>query len=273
MFRFNKSGYILVSLALWLPVSSFARDYLEVSFDALTREYCHIVHFPSGWQMPTFATGTNGNRVLISKFDFEGGDYEFRIAGLSTTAFLVRGFERASIGRRQYTTNLYLLDLSNPKAVARLATEEEWNSGTVVPFKRNDVWRARGEDTRKKAATFDGRQFPKTGDHWSLDATRLSPDPSMLVLQSWSGSLGGGSSDVPGMISPRIDFRRNRGRLFFDVFNTTTAKKLITISTRFVQIRPDEAFGLTGWVTERYFIVPLDEPRARCLVCDLGKKR
>ena len=61
--------------------------------------------------------------------------------------------------------------------------------------------------------------------------------------------------------------------LFFDVFHTGSGKKLFTISGHFSQILPDGGFAKPGWVTERYFVIPLAQQRERCLVCEFGQTK
>jgi hypothetical protein len=65
--------------------------------------------------------------------------------------------------------------------------------------------------------------------------------------------------------------------VFFDFFNADTGQKLFTIEGVFSSVNggdPDTAvLTKTGWVTERYFIVPLGKAIDHCLVCDFGKDR
>jgi len=113
----------------------------------------------------------------------------------------------------------------------------------------------------------------RTGDKWFSEEGRLSPDRSVLVVQRYSGKLGPGGSDVPLDFSVIFKPGGNHGKLFFDFYETGTGKKLITVTASFGIILPEDAFVKTGWVTERYFIIPLDERRERCLVCEFGGAR
>ena len=186
--------------------------------------------------------------------------------GLLRTKFLVRCVSLTYY----YSTNLYKVDLSDSKAVAQPATEEEWDSATPIAVSRDtSTSGARIVGRRSKYAESQGLQFVRTGDSWG--STQLSPDRTLLIVESWSGRLSPAGSDVPGDFS--FHFGRTRGKLFFDVYNTDTGKKLITITTSFFTIYPEEIFAHTGWVTQRYFVVPLSERRERCLVCEFGKKR
>jgi hypothetical protein len=261
----------LACAALIAPGIIVAGDVVKVDFNAAVREYCHVLRFPSGWQMPRFIRPKDGG-IEVFLWDFAMGDYEFRVSGLLGTRFLIRGVER-KFEKKYYTTNLYEVDFSDPTAVVQPAgEEEEWNSATVISVP-DDTFAGvvRAVDPLSKHPGFKGLDSMRSGDKWSLSAKRASPDLSLLVLQSWRGTLASGGSDVPGDFSISLNFSRNHGKLFFDVYSVDTAKKLITITTSFDSILPDEAFGKTAWVTERYFLIPLDERRERCLVCELGR--
>lgn len=260
----------LVCAVLLFVGHANADNILKVNLDAAVREYCHVLRFPEGWRMPKFLPNGDGTLRVVPAFDLSG-DSEFRVVGLLGTKFLVRGVE--AFGDKDYTPNIYEVDLYNPKAVAQLAREETWNSAAAIPLTRG----AFGADVQipnrnPKYVEFHGRRFASAGENWA--GTLISLDRAVLVLQSWSGTLGpSGGSDVPGDFPISLKFGRAHGKLFFDGYNTDTGKKLITVTASFGTVLPDEVFGKTGWVTERYFIVPLDERRERCLICDFGRTR
>jgi hypothetical protein len=242
-----------------------------VKLDGALREYCHVLRFPSGWQIPSFIQAVDGRQHLLHKFGLADG-YEFRVSGLLGTKFLVRGVEE--IVHLYYTTNIYEADLSDPKGIAQPATEDKWNTATVIDLHRGTynegarVW----ELLRKNGKIDQIKQSGSNPDPYNVMA--VSPDQALLVLYSWSGKLGsGGNNSNPGDFSISLPFGLAHGKLFFDVYNTDTAKKLITITASFVGILPEAAFGPSAWITERYFLIPLDERRERCLICEFGQKR
>jgi len=61
------------------------------------------------------------------------------------------------------------------------------------------------------------------------------------------------------------------GRLFFDAYSTRDGKKLVTISAHFSVILPEEVYRKTNWVTDRFFLIPIDEAQRAILICDFGK--
>jgi hypothetical protein len=269
MKKFARSQFVLSCVMLTALCVIAAGDVIEVDLNESAREFCHVLRFPLGWQMPRSVRERNGSEFVPPNFALDD-EYEFRISGLQGTKFLIRGSER--IIDTHYTTNIYEADFSDPSAVAQPATEEEWKIGTVVSMPRDtSTSGARVTDRRNNYAELDGRRFTRTGDGWGT--ARLSPDRTVLVVESWSGTLGRcGGSNVPGDLSLGcIDIRGSHGKLFFDVYNTGTGKKVVTLTGKFSVILPGEVLDKTGWVTERYFIVPLDQKRERCLVCEFGQ--
>jgi hypothetical protein len=247
-----------------------ARDPVEVNFNPATREYCHVLRFPLGWPMPIFFVDQRGHRNN-SPLPFSlSNDYEFRVPGLLGTKFLVRGVQ--DIVDKYYTANVYEADFSAPKGIARPASEEEWKSAAPIALWRGGkAYDFTLPSRLSKYVEFGGHQFPRNGDQWG--GTVISPDRGVLVMESWSGKLGPGGSDVPLDFSAIFKFGGNHGKLFVEFYDADTARKMVTITANFTLILPEDAFGKTGWVTERYFMIPLDDRRERCLVCEFGHAR
>jgi hypothetical protein len=57
-------------------------------------------------------------------------------------------------------------------------------------------------------------------------------------------------------------------RLAGGVFNAVSGKKLLTFDGKYSGNSPEDLLKTTGWLTARYFIIPLGTHRERCLVCD-----
>jgi hypothetical protein len=263
MKRFS-SILLFIPAIVCLPQTGLARDTLEVQWNADVREYCHLLRFPQGWQIPKFVPKVDGTLEVYGSITLAGADYEFRIPGVLSTRFLVRAVDDYP---KHYTTNIYEVDLADPHVIPYPAREAAWNSATVVPLRYKGPAAA-----QEKLVQLREFRFPPSGDH--SHGYTLSPDRAVLIIQSWSGTLGpGGGSDVPGDFSISLKFGDAHGKLFFDAYDADTGKKLVTIVTKFVNILPEEVFDKTGWVTERYFFVPLDERRDKCFICDFGRNR
>jgi hypothetical protein len=253
----------IATTSLFLSSTMRAGSPIEVKVTAAMREYCHIVQFSQGWVVAQF----DGRGQYLGNFL---RDYEFRVTGELRTRFLVAGVVDAGFEQqRRYTTNKYEVNLSDPKALVRSASDEAWQSAATVPTARKRVFVASSLLTDDKAIEFHNFLFTKFGDHWALDNSLLSPDQAWLVLQSWTGT-----AEVPSEHGITFDWGTifgYRGKLFFDVFNADNGKKLLTIQGRYATGNPGGVIGRTAWLTERYFIVPMGEHSERCLVCDFGR--
>ena len=184
---------LLACAALLTPGACLAHDLVVVNFNAATREYCHVLRFPLGWAMHLFFVDDKGRRQIAPGPFNLGDDYEFRVPGLLETRFLVRGMR--SIVDKYYTSNIYNADFSDPKGIAQPTSEGEWISATPIPFVQGKS--SDGGEIGSNYLEFKGRRFVRTGDKWFSDEGRLSPDRSVLVVQSYSGKLGPGGTDVP----------------------------------------------------------------------------
>jgi|SRR5579862_9640113 len=240
-------GFLLIShSALCASWDAF----IDLKLPPSAREYCHLVRFPSGWKIKSTYNEPN------LKIDYRYSDYEFRVEGLLTTWFLVGAFN-TNYGRRDDASNFYRLDLSDPKTSIKRASRQNWEAAGVVPLERKSIFIS-FDIHEPDHAEFNGFQYKKTGEHWQVPSSvsRLSPDGTWLVLQSFSGrkSL---------QLLPSSD-------VFFDVFNTTTERKVFTLRGTYFGFGDDESGCLskTAWLTERYFVIPLGRVRDRCVVCE-----
>lgn len=236
---------------------------VDVALTPSTRQYCHVVRFPQGWKVQPFIRNNDALGSVTPLEYLYDSAYEFRVPGMLETTFLVRGLV---LPYKKYTTNMYKVDLSDPRGIARPATEQEWQDGTKISDSRPSDWKtfANVHLTKDQSLPLHGFQFRKSGDYWEGDYARLSPDRQWIVLLSSSGQ-----------VAQRGDFfilsGRDNGKLYFDVYNVGTGTKLLTIVGTYRDIAPDNAINQSLWVTERYFIVPLGEQRERCLVCEFNR--
>jgi hypothetical protein len=240
----------LIATVVW------AEDRVELNVTAAMREYCHIVRFPQGWTLPP--------ADLLNRYNYNG-EYEFRVQGESSSRFLIGGFVGNTYAR-SFTTNRYDVNLSDPKAPVLPASDAAWEASTPVSIVRDVTFppAVRASQMSK----LDGFQHLKSGE--ILAGGSLSPDRTWLVLSSWSGRADSSESPVSFACFPF----GCRGKMFFDVFNMDTAKKLLTIVGSYLSPSPDSLLPTgPGWVTERYFVIPLGEHREQCLVCEFGRGR
>ena len=225
--------------------------HVDLRLGSAARKYCHIVKFPQGWKYQTKALGS----PLTFHYNAE---YEFRARGEVSTTFLVGGYE-SMVGRRYYAKNYYEIDLANPKIPIIPANEVDWAAASPVPLTRQSVFKRGIQNYKDQRAEFNGFQFTKTGGHWVQyhGDTRLSP------AQSWIALLSTGPGDKTPM------------KIFLDLFNAQVGQKLFTMQgtyrTTHGIFEVDQFLGMSGWLTDRFFILSLGEHKETCLVCDFGK--
>lgn len=218
---------------------------LEVNLDSSTSPYCQQIDFSRGWEYSYSASG--GLPIMV--------DYEVR-DGRATQVFLIGAILRE--GSLDMTpTEKYRVDLSGASASVRLASEEEWREGPILPLVRESIQRRRGPSRPEDQLVYEGATFPKTGEHWvrpEIDTTRLSPDGSMLVVQS-------------------RDIDRGGEQAFFDIYDVNERRKLLTIEGEFHTPYPDNYIRWSFWLTDRYFVIPVGGKFEGAVFCDLDSVR
>jgi hypothetical protein len=210
---------------------SMGNGFIGVDLSIAGKEYCREVSFPGGFRHPL-----RDNNGMQYPTPFE--EYEFR-EGNALGEFLVAGSFDTRFSPR-YTTSKFRLNLSSAKPTVVPIDDMTWEqvAGKTMPLQRKSIFPERVM-TIEDRAEFQGKVFPKTGPLWSISgesATRLSPRQNWLALQS------------------RTD--RGRGKVFFDVFNVVTGAKLVTLEGPLLAVWPDELINRTGWLTDRYFVIP-----------------
>jgi hypothetical protein len=237
---------------------------VEVKMTPTMRPYCHIIRFPQGWIYPMFATGSPGRPYSYNYGPM--ADYEFRAGGSVGTTFLISGVN--ILGEdRFYTKNQYMIVLSDPKAVPQQASDEAWDAAKTISLSRKDLMAGSPLSRDDAPFNFRGRVFERSGGHWSLYSSRLSPNQTLLVLQSITSI----ENYVGEVGSPFGGTGRYKGKLFWDVFNADAGTKVLTIMGTYLDTSPDGALYKTAWLTDRYLIIALGEHRERCLVCEFGR--
>ena len=251
------SAWILLSLISPGDAQTFQwGDVVEAKLTPSVRKYCYMLQISGGWQ---YQRHTERGQALQFR---ENIFYEFRIEGVLGTWFLVGALEKWSESQRYYASNHFRVKISDPTSPLLPVSQKEWDAATVVALAQKSVVPPQPSGPEIHAAKFGGFEFRKTGAHFAFApyGSRLSADSAWLVLQSHTDRR-------------RIPNQRDESSVFWDVFNATTSEKLLTIEGTYSGWGddPSEAMGRSGWVTERYFIIPLGEHIERCLVCEFGK--
>jgi hypothetical protein len=250
--RFVRSILMATSLLPRGAAGVWAGDFIDLKLPPVAREYCHVIRFPRGWKAEHF-----DDPPAYPGIDYYSSDYEFRVEGLLGTWFLVGAFT-PNIERRVNSTNQYRVNLSDPTAPVLPANKRDWNAAAVVPLVRKSI-SPRIVGYQRSFDRF--HQYTMSGARSLIPGSesRLSPDSAWLVLQSATQA----KTRVVDVFN-----------VFFDMFNAATGKKLFTIRGTYSGIGdPEGSLDRTGWLTERYFIIPLGKHRERCVVCEFAPPR
>jgi hypothetical protein len=240
---------------------SFAGSPVDIKLTAVVREYCHVIRFPQAWSIAEVLR--KGDALLYSYED----NYEFRAMAGSGSRFLVAGFKLVA-ETKYYTNNKYEIDLSDPVAPIRAATEEAWQSARAVSL-NNKYLAGRRSGNPNPVPEFLGRRYSTSGEKLGYDCGRPSPDNRKVVLLSWTGKVDAHAEKYPFTIRAG----KYHGKLYYDVFDTHSGDGLINIEGTYSGIDPDFALFQAMWLTDRYFLIPLGDHRERCLVCEFSKKK
>lgn len=248
------------------------QTYVKVNFNEIEREYCYVLTFTAGWQYPPAIKRKTGGMDSFM-WDINSGDYEFRVPVGPSTIFIVRGLDK-SYGRLSgnyplhpesyYTTNIYKVDLADRVTPPQPATQEEWDAAFPVRLDPSP----KGFEVTQYPTDFiryKGIEFKRTGARWDIHSALLSLDKSLLSVHSWSGKVGLSNRHGP--------YGKTRGTLYFDFYQADTGKKVVTVTAQLNYILPQEVFQNTAWLSERFFVMPLDDERNKCMVCEFGRMR
>src|SRR5579871_832068 len=216
---FRGLGFLGI-LVTAMSASALAQGLQLGQLSPQVREYCHVVSFDKGWG------GIPSVGPISFRYDYRD-KYEFRVLGLLSTTFLVRGRSEAVSDRGNailkpsdgYTRRIYEIDLASPKAEARAIPEATWQSAARIPLGQHNIVSEQMYASRE--AAFNGIKLLKTGDLLMIppNASRLSPDGTWLVLQSWRGKVNSEDS-IRGILAAGV----GKGSIFFDVFHADTGK-------------------------------------------------
>jgi hypothetical protein len=253
-----KKLWFLCSSAVLVASPLCASGPVTITMTPATKERCHIVKFPR-W--------TGYGRGLNRSFS-DTHSLQFRVFGVLGTRFLVADKDDSTYSRQsEFSPEKYLIDAAYPQSSVTRATQAEWDSATPITLSQATT-KQQGTSTPDWERSPDGKRFAKSGAEWvgaPYTSLRTSPDHAWIALQSYTGTAPDYQDDPLGLKF----WRHFHGSVFIDIYNMDTEKKSLLLEGRYSD-NPDSMLLSTGWVTERYFIVPLGWSNERCLICDFG---
>jgi len=148
----------------------------------------------------------------------------------------------------QYAQNKFVVNLS-PGPQARVATREEWESGSRIVTKPRSVY-PKGQNSSSGELEYRQRRYTKVGKYWGNCA--LSPTGKWLAIFSYSGEIRSPGLFFGGSQDPLV------GDAFWEIHDPITGQKVF--EWRAMNVKNPTAFGNTMvWLEDRYFLFPEDD--------------
>jgi hypothetical protein len=138
----------------------------------------------------------------------------------------------------------------------RRATREEWDAAQPIQVRAEAPFRFgnRTEFWDNEGLHYAGKIFPKRGPMvlWDvMDVSSISQSGKYLTVHSWDGI----EEQCEPFIGPCESY--GGGHYWVDVFEVSTAKRLITMTGRFWKMGITGVFDNTEWLDDKYFVMPL----------------
>jgi hypothetical protein len=157
----------------------------------------------------------------------------------------------------RYGKNIFAVKFSN-KLEARVATPQEWESGTRIATKPRRVFHI-GQDYSSGEIEYRQKRYAKVGKNWGEGL--LSPAGRWLAVFSYNGE-----KPPPGIFfgggSPR------EGDVFWQIYDTVTGQKVFEWEAKNAK-HPMHFNSPVVWLEDRYFLFPEDEAARDFIVVNL----
>jgi hypothetical protein len=215
-------------------------------------EFAHIVQLPGGSRPPDSFI-SRGNP---SKFGWESRT-EFRTVQGQESSLFIRVFQKDD-GTYYYGDTAFELD-SGERVQVRRATDQEWRRAHVVKMPDRIEMFAPMRDGKAvddgRVFTFEGKQFKHSG---VTGVFLLSPTGLRAVIFGLDRHLS------------NTTFGHEPFTYFVEAYDVASAQ-LIGSAQGYVNSNGLSIGQELGWVTDRYFYVPLDREHDKLLFFDFGQ--
>ena len=213
------------------------------------------LHFPQPWlderELPYFI-----EQIEVRKLPNSKGDEYFFGALPDGDHFYAHEVDK-NRPKPRYGKNMFAVNFSaEPRA--RVATQQEWESGSRIPAKPRTV-SANSPDYASGEIVYRQKHYSKPGKYWG--AGMLSPSGRWLAAFSYSGEkktslffMDGGSIVT--------------GDAFMQIYDTVTGQKVFEWEAKNVK-HPTHFNSPVVWLEDRYFLFPEDEEAQNFIVVNL----
>lgn len=244
-------GLALVTASLSCHVAQLTTSGVVSQSGASTTK----LHFPQPWldemELPNFI-----EQIEVRKLPNSPAD-EFFFGALPDGDYFYAHEVDKNRPKPRYGKNMFAVNFSaEPRA--RVATQQEWESGSRIPAKPRTVV-ANSPDYASGEIVYRQKRYSKPGKYWG--AGMLSPNGKWLAAFSYTGEkekslffMDGGSIVT--------------GDAFLQVYNTATGQKVFEWEAKKVK-HPTHFDNPVVWLDERYFLFPEDEEAQNFIVVNL----
>ncbi len=238
---------------------------------ANSKHACRVISLPK-WKAPELPPDTYEWSVFLhsspglADWDFREGNVEI-LVGVFAVPEHPPDYPKP--WPRFYSPTKYAIGLSTGRI--RKATEGEWVTAKPLHALRQSPLRAGQVMKKKDRLVYQGREFRKRGTEWpslSEEVGRLSQGGAVLAVNSWDGqiNIGGGGMEY------LFGWDTSDGNYYVEVYETDSGRLVLALIGHFHHTEPDPLFRSAGWISNRYYMFPLDQLRMnRFVFCDVGK--
>jgi len=224
---------------------------------------CAVIRLPRWKPAPMSGPSYDWSYILLASPSLSDWDFRQHDGGV-----LIGLFARAKAFQpepRSYSPNQYAVSL--PTGHVQKATSREWENAERYATVR-DPKLPRGLILKPNTPLLlDGDVYRKTGPKWPTsfqDSARVSQKDSFRALNSWDGVVASGG-DSP-FSSVRID-----GNYYVDIYGTSSKRLLLSLRGHFHDVPIDNLFSISAWISNRYYIFPLNEEADHFVLCDMSR--
>jgi hypothetical protein len=205
-------------------------------------KFCRILRIPQPWNAQDRELGSGG---LYRRPN--GGDG------------ILFSLEKPGTASNIPVSQKYWIDLGRGQGI-RLASDAEWAAGTDIPFLvgTGKVVMSGAEPKERpirkdsRVVSFNGHQFPKSGDIWS--GAYVAPGNKYVALRSFNGWSDAGRAS-------------RDGSLFIDVYDTADGKRLAAIQGSWCDYVPESILEEVKWISDRDLFLPFGDKKRDVLAC------
>ena len=229
------------------------------------RNACTVINLPHWKPAPIPPPSHDWTYVLVTLPDLADWDFRQFDGGILVGLF-ARGKD-SQPEPRYYSPDKYAVSL--PRGKVQKAAESQWEGAEPYVIVR-DAKLPRGTALRPNSPLIlDGDVYQPRGPKWpeggTIDAARVSSDAGFRAVNSWDGEeVGGGDLSFPGG-------ERSDGNYYVDIYDNTTKRLALSLTGHFHNVTVDNLFYRSAWISNRFYLFPLNEKANRFVLCDMER--